>query len=1340
MHLATEARFGLTPMQSGMLFQWMLGQSGSDPTGFDLEQIHLTLSEPIDVAILARAFNRVVERHDSLRCSFHWQDGASPYQQPANEVDVPVHGHDWRALTSAQRALARGDFLWRDRQSGFDLSVAPLMRVAVFACAQACTEIVWTVHHIVVDGRSFAPLLQRIFAVYDALRDGTAVPSAASERPFRDFVAWVGAQDTAASLAFFRRHLQGFATPTPLPFAQPGVSTQPAGAPGRSPCTLPAALAQQVRALAEVTGTRLAIVMQAALALVLARLTDSPDVVFGAVRNLHRRFAPEATQALVGLLINTLPVRVVPDDHATVAELLQSLALQNQQLRAHSHVSLIDIQGVSEVPRGTPLFETLLMFDSQEINQSLRASGHARWLGVDVTVFEQPPVPLTLTVFGGDSIQLYFLFDRRRFTQPTIDRLASAFVTVLDQLSQGEARRLADVDALTPEERYDIVHAWNATARPYPDALQIHQLFEQQVQARPDAIAVEMEGAALSYRALDRRANQLACVLRRRGAGVRRYIGICLDRSIDLVVAMLAVAKSGSPYLPLDPAYPIERLNFMLQDADALLVVTQAHHTRLFVPHQTLVIDAHDAAEIAASPDLKLPRVGSASDVCYAIFTSGSTGKPKGVVLCHQAVVNTFDWVSRTHGIGSGDRLLFVTSPCFDLSVYDVFGVLGAGATVVVASSALLADPQRLAQALVTQAITVWDSAPAALQRLTPYFPAPGNYPLRLVMLSGDWIPLTLPGALRAAFVDVAVTSLGGATEAAIWSNAFKVETIEPGWISIPYGKPIQNAVYHVLDGGLRPAPVGVAGDLYIGGVCLAQGYLNRPELTAERFIANPLPDSPCTRLYKTGDRARYWEDGNLEFLGRADFQVKIRGFRVELGEIEAALLALPAVRDAVCVASADGSGQKTLVAYVILVPGTDSQAGAIKSLLAHRLPDYMIPAFVVALASFPVSANGKLDRKALPSPQDAARETAFSEPQFALEKDLARIWQDVLRCGPVGLDDNFFDLGGHSLLAVTLIARLRRDLGITLPLSGIVAAPTVRRLAHALRDGSAPRPVFSSELLILLRQGGTANLFLIHEGFAGHAVIYQDLALRLPAQFSVYGIVPRHLPNIPMIDTRIEAMAASYLAHIRQVQPTGPYHLGGLCSGGVIAYEMALQLQAMGETVGLVAIMDAVEPQTPPTPKPRQSAAPSDAQSGRRPVGFALSALAAKTRQAVMGQLPRWSTRTRLGVLKVVLKTGLAWPKWLAPLSVEDIYLAAKARYRPGELHQGQVLVLIASAGEGSDEPEICAYQDDYLGWRRVVRCSLEAVPVAGGHFSMLQAPHVDVISAQIAQRLSRF
>jgi amino acid adenylation domain-containing protein len=799
-----------------------------------------------------------------------------------------------------------------------------------------------------------------------------------------------------------------------------------------------------------------------------------------------------------------------------------------------------------------------------------------------VTVHEQPSFPLNFTVFRGEQLVVRILYDRRRFEQSAIDRLVASFVVTLERLAVDAHSRLGSIDVLPASERRKIVETWNDTDRVFPDTLKIHQLFEQQVEHQPDAIAVEMDGQTLSYRELEERANRLAHALRFRGAGTGKYVGICLDRGLNLVVAMLGVAKSGSPYVPLDPNYPAERLTFMVKETEAIAVVTEKRFETLFAS-PVLLLDEGEDGELERFSVSRPRPIGSSSDVCYTIFTSGSTGTPKGVVLCHKAVVNTLDWVSRNYRVGPGDRLFFVTSPCFDLSVYDTFGALGAGATVVVASSAMLSEPNALAKAITEQRITIWDSAPASLQRLVPFLPsiASNQSMLRLVMLSGDWIPLALPDSVTSAFPSAEVKSLGGATEAAIWSNHFSIGAIDPRWTSIPYGRPIQNARYHVLDADLRPLPVGGAGDLYISGVCLAEGYLKQPELTAERFLPNHLSPHPGERLYKTGDRARYMEDGNLEFLGRMDSQIKIRGFRVEIGEVESVIATLPGIREAICIAHTDASGSKSLIAYVVAVSNVVLRPEFVIDALAQRLPGFMVPSQVFVLQAMPLSSNGKIDRNALPNPSTSASRTSFIAPRNYTEDAIASIYAELLKLESVSVTDDFFALGGHSLLAVILITTVKNNLGVELPFSALLEHPTVEAMAAAVIKMASS--IKHTTHLVALNRNGTLPPIILMPGMGGYAYTFKPLADQLAPNQPVWAL---QLINgdieSEQEEISVEAMADIYLDQILAAFPDGPIILGGYSFGALPAFELAHRLIKLGREVPYFISFDGFAPGYP--------------------------------------------------------------------------------------------------------------------------------------------------------------
>jgi thioesterase domain-containing protein/acyl carrier protein len=687
-------------------------------------------------------------------------------------------------------------------------------------------------------------------------------------------------------------------------------------------------------------------------------------------------------------------------------------------------------------------------------------------------------------------------------------------------------------------------------------------------------------------------------------------------------------------------------------------------------------------------------------------------------------VVNTLEWVSRSFEVKPGDRLLFVTSPCFDLSVYDMFGTLGAGGTVVVASSACMREPRAFVDSIVSQKITVWDSAPAALQRLVPFFPTHGGQHLRLVMLSGDWIPLTLPDDVRRAFPAARVMSLGGATEAAIWSNWFPIGALDPRWTSVPYGRPIQNSHYHVLDKRLKPVPIGVSGDLYIGGTCLAQGYLNRPELTAERFIRDPF--RPEGRLYMTGDLARYFDDGVLEFLGRADFQVKIRGYRVELGEVDAAIAALPGVREVLCSAYTDASGQKALVAYVVpQASATLAESDIIKALSA-KLPSFMVPSQVMLLPAMPVTANGKVDRKALPSPTQRALTTEYVAPRNDHEQKLVQIWEQLLKRERVGVTDNFFSLGGQSLLAVLLVSRMERELGVRLPLSRVLEHPTIEALASCIET---PAPARKGHLITVSSRGKATPLVLI-SGIGGFGFIFHGLGNYLGNDHPLHVLNAVGAENEDeALEHTIEGVASVYEPQILEVCAKGPIVLGGYSFGVLVALELALRFERMGRSVPLIVSFDGFAPGHPRL----------------MPIADRLAVHARELiRRSHIGRTEYLKARfdrvmERFRPAPAIDNEVLAPPDVLDPAMnerlkrVADALFRARERYRPTQKVNSDVLLLKASIPfdwSGS-------IFDPLYGWRDFVRGKIDTQIVPGEHLHMFRTENDELLAELLRERL---
>jgi len=871
----------------------------------------------------------------------------------------------------------------------------------------------------------------------------------------------------------------------------------------------------------------------------------------------------------------------------------------------------------------------------------------------------------------------------------------------------------------------------------------IHQLFEERVAASGHSLALTYEGESLTYAQLNARANRLARHLRAQGVGPDRLVGICLERSAAMVVGLLAILKAGGAYVPLDPKYPAERLAHMLADALPSAVLTEEKLRGQLPPSRARVVAVDtEAAAIAAqsAENLGAAQLGlTPAHLAYVIYTSGSTGRPKGVMIEHAAVVNFLRSMQRQPGIEATDRLLAVTTVAFDIAALEIHLPLVTGARVVLAGTRAAADADSLAQLLDSQAITIMQATPATW-RLLLHGGWGGRQGLK-VLCGGEALTTELSRKLIERVASV--WNMYGPTETTIWSCVRQVTAAEPTAHTEPIGGPIDNTRLHILDEHLQPVAAAEAGEIYIGGAGVARGYLNRAELTAERFLPDPFGSEPSARMYRTGDLGRWRQDGALDFLGRTDHQVKIRGYRIELGEIEAQLVRHPDVREAAVLAREEGESEKRLVAY--LVPQNPAIPPAIETLqrhLAGMLPEYMVPSAFVALERLPLTPNGKLDRRALPSPDEAPQlHRRYDAPKGELEESLTRIWQALLRVERVGRNDNFFELGGYSMLVLDLRSRMESALGMEIPLSAILEAPTVGQLARFI-EGRAPR-----DSMILIREGaGGPPLFLIHDG-DGETLLYRGLALRLQGRHAVYGLNPYALSRVPMAHTRIRDMAAYHIGKIRAVQPRGPYLLGGMCAGGVIAFEMALQLEAQGERVALVALLDAADPAAALRPwrlarqrldrmtgelKRAQAASPA------RRLALVAGSLTRKLRNFAAYQLGRsWREmrdRARMRVLRSCLDRGRRPPRLLGEVSATIAYLYAEREYRPDrQLEQADLVLFRATRGEGIDAPFIEFYEDPLLGWNARSARGARAVDAPGGHTSMLQEPHVSALARQL-------
>ncbi|AFY36084.1 amino acid adenylation domain-containing protein [Calothrix sp. PCC 7507] len=1192
--VATKDLYQLSSMQQGMLFNNLVAQN----SGVDIEQMICLVDEKIDVLAFQQAWQTVVARHAVLRTSFDWESEREPQQRVHRNVIIPLEQQDWCDLSDTEQSTKLQAYLQSDRRRGFQLNDAPLMRLALFRLQESVYQFIWTFHHALLDGRSLSVIIKELFTLYDAFCEGKDL-QLPQPHPYQDHIAWLHQQDWNKAESFWRDLLKGLTAPTPLL-----VDSVPReqGSFGEQAIRLSEKTTAMLQSLAQQHQLTLNTLVQGAWALLLSRYSGETDVVFGATRAC-RHSSVAGAESMVGLLINTLPVRVSVSGEKPLLTWLRELRSQWLALRDYEHTPLVKIQRWSDVPGGTSLFDSILVFENYELNSALRSQG-GRWQNLEFQLEEQTNFPLTLVGYAESELLLKLKYDQKKFADAKIRRMLGHLQTLLSSMATNPWQYLGELPLLTTDEKHQMLIEWNHTQADFAEQLCIHQLFEAQVEQTPDAIAVVCGEEQLTYKDLNCRANQLAHHLQQLGVKPGVLVAVYLERSLEMIPAVLGILKAGGAYVPLEPSFPKARIQLLLSSGQINCLVTQTcllpsiYELELIALQHLICLDqsAHtqsvqqvghqqvwNRAYLDLLPTKNLPKSANSNDIAYVIFTSGSTGTPKGVVVRHQPVINLIEWVNKTFNVNADDRVLFITSLCFDLSVYDIFGLLAAGGSIRVVASHDVRDPEALLDILCHEPITFWDSAPPALQQLATFFPMVHEsncHPqLRLVFMSGDWIPVPLADLLKTTFPGVEVISLGGATEATVWSNYYPIGKVEPYWKSIPYGKPIQNAEYYILDAYLNPCPIGVSGELHIGGECLASGYLNQPELTAQKFIPNPFSDKREARLYKTGDLARYLSDGNIEFLGRIDHQVKIRGFRIELGEIESVLTQHNCVQETVVIAREDEPGNKRLVAYVVVNGESTPTMNELRRFLQEKLPEYMIPSAFVAIAHIPLTPNGKVDRRALPIPNQTRSELekAFVAPKNTVEIELAQIWSAVLGIESIGISDHFFDLGGNSLLAVKLFTQIEKKFGQKLPLATLFQAPTIEQLASILSQ-SHQSASWSSLVTIQPSSNAKRPLFLIH-ALGGNVIGYQTLVRYLGSEQPVYGLQAQGLDGKQAPHTRVEDMASHYIQEIRTVQPHGPYMLGGFSSGGTVAFEMARQLVAQGDRVALLAMFDTYSP-----------------------------------------------------------------------------------------------------------------------------------------------------------------
>jgi len=1043
--------YALSPIQQGMLFHSL----NTEQSGIDIEQVLWTLDRDVKVEALRQAWQAAIAQHPVLRTCFDWSGLEGPVQTVReSDVQLETAEEDWSQLSATEQEERLGTYLAEDRSRGFDLAQAPLMRLAIAKLGDNTFKVIWTFHHILLDSHSLPLILEAVWGNYAAICQGEDLPQT-SFPAYQDYIDWLQQQDLDRAEGFWREELKGFSAPTPLVTASSATVSEGEANHDREKLLLSPEKTARVKSWAQSHNLTLQTVVQGMWGLLLSRYSSESDVVWGMATSCRRQ--PTGAESMLGLLLNTLPVRVQVDSNTPVLAWLQSLQEKWEQLREYDYTPLSKILEWSDVPRGADLAESLLVFEEQSLQETMRGRGEA-WQGQEFELRHKSSFPLTFSVYGGEQLRLALEYNCARFTPDSIVRMLGHLQTLLEGAIANPQQTLGQLPLLTEVEQQQILVEWNQTQTDYPKDSFVHELFTEQVARTPDAIALEFEGQQLSYRELNRRANQLAHYLQGMGLQPDVLVGLCVERSPEMVVGLLGILKAGAAYVPIDPAYPKERIAHMLSDSEAPLLVT----TQDLLPGlpegqnaKMVFLDADRSAIAQASEENPTSEV-QPHHLAYAIYTSGSTGKPKGVMIQHQNLTNFLISMQEKPGLTPSDVLLAVTTISFDIAELELHLPLITGAKVVVVSREVAFDGPKLLAKLSESKATLMQATPASWRLLL----AAGwdsQYPVK-ALCGGEAMPPELAGKILET--GSTLWNMYGPTETTIWSTLTQLESNE---LPICIGRAIANTDIYILDANLQPVPIGVPGELHIGGDGVARGYRNRPKLTAEKFISNPFRPDAGARIYKTGDLARYLPDGTLECLGRIDHQVKIRGFRIEQGEIESVLVAHPSVKQAVVVAREDEPGDKRLVAYMLANEGEKLVVTDLRRHLLDKLPDYMVPSAFVTLEEMPQTPNGKIDRKALPAPggDRPELEQAYTAPQNETEQLLAKLWGQALKLDKIGVRDNFFDLGGNSILSLQIVAQIQKELNVSLPIVKMFQYPTISALAEYLSQGSGEKPSY---------------------------------------------------------------------------------------------------------------------------------------------------------------------------------------------------------------------------------------------------------------------------------------
>ncbi len=1364
------------PLSHGQKGLWMTYQMAPDNYAYNTPMAW-KIQGKIKKDVLRRAFERLLMRHAVLRTRISTQN-QKPVNNIAANADIAFSNQDIGYMSDDKIH----SFIRTRTREPFDLETGPVVRLYLFSKSKIEHILLFNFHHIIFDGGSVMTLMSDLICLYETTLYNQPDSLPPLKFSYADFVAWQNEMLTSRKgqvhRNYWRHQLQGGLPVLEMPTdrIRPPIQTYQGDVYSTE---FSQELTNRIRQTAQQENTSVFALLLSVYNLLLYRYTRQEDIQVGTPIEMRSRTEFED---LIGYFVNMVVIRTVLTPDVSFKVLLKQVQATVLEALEHGDYPFTEIAKELAPHRDRsrpPLFQAAFAFQNwvKDIENAGFNKKNLSGITFDpmLSVHQEGDFDITLeAVETGNRYKLFFKYNPDLFDHTTMVRLAGHFKVLTESVLDDPDRTIMELPMLSDVERTQLLLKWNDTHMDFPQNTCIQRLFEEQADKTPNVVAVDFDGDKLTYRELNKRANQLAHHLNKLCAGPDLLVGICVDRSLEMIVGLLGILKAGGVYVPMDPEYPIDRLSFMITDAGIKVLITQQSLMADFADHavKTLALDTDwDAIshESSQNPDIQM----TSDNIAYVIYTSGSTGSPKGVLITHRSIVSHCYAVTQRYELNADDRVLQFASLSFDASLEQILPALGIGATLVLRGKSIW-TPAEFHTMISDMDVTVANVPPVYFQQLVQEWSTlPEALPenrLKLVIVGGDvLLSETINLWRQTPLRSVRLLNAYGPTEATITTTVFDVHSMSDDGSnirSVPIGRPLANKSVYVLDPSGQPLPVGLPGEIYIGGEGVARGYLNRPELTREKFIINPFDDESGSRLYRTGDLARYLPDGHIEFIGRIDNQVKIRGFRIELGEIEAAISNHPDVLETSVVIREDQCAEKQIAAYMVSNIQPDILAKKIRSYLKQKLPVYMMPSVFVSLDDLPLMPSGKVNRNALPAPSEMDIHSAdnYISPRNPTEKTLCEIWSDLLELDRVGIADNFFDIGGHSLLAIRLVARVEKAFGVCLPIASLFESPTIAEFSLSVNEKKT-RKAFSPLVHMRPRKENTP-IFCVHPG-DGNVFHFSDLVRQLGSNQPFYGLQAFGLEpgTTPLSD--FKNMAANYIKQIRYVQPKGPFIIGGLCAGGTIALEIAQQLRDSGDEVKLLILFDSLAPHLY-----------SPLDDVQFFIGFArdleglsnidlfsiycekryinpnsdisticadLNSLSHKERL-----LNLWECAQTAGILKPDMGTEYMDRIFNVYQAIGKGLLCYKA-----QRYDNRILLFRAMDSMLPRKPDestsskgwindsasldlVKKFRDDpFMGWHRIGTKPIDVFDVPGNHFTMLSKPHVSVVNQKLMQYL---